>query len=186
MATYISLLRGINVSGQKKTGMPELAALYASLGLRNVRAYGQSGNVIFDSPRTDTNQLAGLIESKIEQVFKFTAAVLIRTPDELGRIIRDNPFLKERDIDTGRLHVTFLAAEPAAPALKNLKERPGTPDRFVLSGREIYLYCPNGYGRTKYSNNFFEKKLNLTATTRNWNTIKALFAITASQTDARK
>jgi uncharacterized protein (DUF1697 family) len=172
MATYISMLRGINVSGQKRVEMKDLVILYESLGLKNVRTYVQSGNVIFDSAPQDTKELASMIETRVEQVFKFSAAAVIRTPDELGKIIKDNPFLKESGIDTKNLYVTFLSDKPEKP--DSIMEMQSTPDKFRILNKEVYLHCPNGYGRTKYSNDFFEKKLGLTAITRNWNTVNVL------------
>ena len=174
MATYISLLRGINVGGQKKIKTEELLALFDSLGLKNVRTYVQSGNVIFNSPQRDIQELAKLIETKIVQAFNFSVAVLVRTPDELQRIIDDNPFLREKTADTGKLHVTFLSAMPAKSVVEQMKEMHNESDKFIISNKEIYLYCPDGYGRTKYSNDFFEKKLGMVATTRNWKTVNML------------
>jgi uncharacterized protein (DUF1697 family) len=176
MNTYISLLRGINVSGQKRVGMKDLVSLYESLGLKNIRTYMQSGNVVFNAPPRDIMELASMIEARIEQEFKFSAAVLVRTPDDFERINKDNPFLKETGIDFNRLYVTFLSSQPAKP--DTITEKQGAPDRFQIVNSEVYLFCPNGYGRTKFSNDFFERKLGLTATTRNWNTVQALLDLT--------
>jgi uncharacterized protein (DUF1697 family) len=99
---------------------------------------------------------------------------LIRTPYELKQIVEGDLFLKEKDIDINRLHVTFLSEAPGKPALSALGEFHDESDRFIISNKEAYLYCPNGYGRTKYSNDFFEKKLGVTATTRNLETVNAL------------
>lgn len=182
MATFVSMLRGINVGGQKKIQMTQLATLYKTLGLKNVETYIQSGNVIFDSSDEDSRELSTVIEERIEQVFNLDVAVSLRTPDELHQIIRNNPFLKEKDVDTDRLYITFLSNAPVESALSQTKEINGEPDRFILSNKEIYLYCPNGYAKTKFSNDFFEKKLGFRATTRNWKTVNTLLDIVNSQT----
>jgi uncharacterized protein (DUF1697 family) len=103
--------------------------------------------------------------------------VVLRTSDDFGRIVRDNPFLNERRLDHSKLHVTFLSAPPARDAKKKLDELNALPDEFRLGRQEIYLYCPNGYGRSKLFNNALEKRLSVGATTRNWKTVSALAKI---------
>jgi uncharacterized protein (DUF1697 family) len=181
MTTYISLLRGINVSGQKKIKMEELITLYESLDLKHIKTYVQSGNVIFDSSQKDISELSTMIQQKIKQVFGFPVSVFLRTQSELQRIIATNPFLNETSIDINKLYVTFLFDAPIESALSQMKEINTESDEFIISNKEILLHCPKGYGRTKYSNNFFEKKLGITATTRNWKTVTQLFAISATK-----
>jgi uncharacterized protein (DUF1697 family) len=175
MYRFVSLLRGINVGGQKRIGMAALITLYRSLGFENVRTYLQSGNVVFDAVDNDTVGLTNMVEGRIRQVFNLSAAVFLRTPDELHRIIQTNPFLKENAIDRDKLHVTFLSEVPMKKDLGVVFEG---MDRFYLNGSEIYLYCPAGYGKTRFSNDYFERNLNLKATTRNWKTVNALWDIT--------
>jgi uncharacterized protein (DUF1697 family) len=177
MNTYVSMLRGINVGGKKRIQMQQLVALYESLGLANVRTYVQSGNVVFDSAAADASRLARLIEDGITKTFGFPVAVLIRTKDELARVIENNPFVKQKGIDVDKLHVTFLSDLPDGAGLDQVRAAGDQADSFVVTDREVYLYCPNGYGRTKLSNDFFEKKLRVTATTRNWRTVTALLQI---------
>lgn len=179
------MLRGINVSGHKTIRMRDLASLFESSGLRNVRTYVQSGNAIFTSLQRDTRQLSGLIEKTLEQTFGFKVAVLLRTPFELQLVISNNPFLKKSDIDTSKLAVTFLSDKPDSSLVSQIQEINDESDSFVIAGREIYLYCPNGFARTKFSNEFFEKKLGVTATTRNWNTVNALLALASSEKVSR-
>jgi uncharacterized protein (DUF1697 family) len=174
MRTFISMLRGINVSGQKNIRMAELKSLYQSLGLLNVETYVQSGNVIFESAERNVSKLAALIEAQIAQSFGYAVSVFIRDTKDFQRIVTGNPFLTERDEDPTKLHVTFLYGLPSKSQLRNLDVPKDTTDEFVVKGKEIFLYCPNGYGRTKLSNNFFEKKLGMPATTRNWKTVNAL------------
>jgi uncharacterized protein (DUF1697 family) len=171
MATYIALLRAVNVVGQNLLKMEQLREWCAELGWENVRTYVQSGNVVFQT-RAGIPKWQAELEKKLAAEMKRPVAVIGRTPAEFERIIDANPFLNERGIDTKRLHVTFLASAPAPiEALGSLK---AGGDRFAVRGREVYLHCPNGYGETKLSNTAFEKVLAVKATTRNWNTVNTL------------
>lgn len=177
MNTYISMLRGINVSGQKKVSMEELRKLYESLRLKSVRTYIQSGNVVFQHPDTDTAKLASKIEEKIKQYFDFDVSVLIRTKNEFQAVIENNPF---RNKDPGKIHVTFMSDGPTGIQVDDINKVKERSEGFSIYGKQIYLFCPNGYGKSKLSNTFFERKLKVTATTRNWKTVSALFEIANS------
>jgi uncharacterized protein (DUF1697 family) len=179
MKTFLSLLRGINVSGQKKIHMTELKILYEDLNFKNVITYIQSGNVIFRS--TNGNNLSKKIEQKIFEKYNFNVPVIIRTTDEMQSIIDGNPFLIEKDIDLSKLHVVYLSENPSHKNSDKIKKSNGEPDTFYISGKEIYLYCPNGYGRTKLTNNFFENKFKVNATTRNWKTTNELLKMIKSE-----
>jgi uncharacterized protein (DUF1697 family) len=173
MTTYISILRGINVSGQKLIRMEELKTLYERLGFSDVSTFIQSGNVIFKT-NLAINILSEKIEKAIEVKYKFLVPVIIRTIDEIRAILVSNPFLNEEDIDREKLHVTFLDADPPSALSADIMSNDHSPDRFVVKGKDVYLYCPGGYGNTKLSNAFFEKKLKVRATTRNWKTVGKL------------
>jgi uncharacterized protein (DUF1697 family) len=169
--TYLALLRGINVGGQKMISMDELKMVLGELGLTRIRTYIQSGNLIFESDNNDTVDLAAGIAGKILERFGFTVPVIIRTMEELENICRNNPLLAENQKNADKMHVTFLSEKPGRANENSLKEKNFLPDEFVVTGKEVYLYCPNGYGRTKLTNQFFESKLKVTATTRNWRTV---------------
>ncbi len=177
MNTYVSLLRGINVGPTKKVKMEDLVALYESLGLKNVWTYLRSGNVLFDSTDTDPKKLSAMLEERISRTVGFPVKVMLRTADELQQVITRNPFLQGVSRDTTKLHVTFLSDEPSARSVNEMSAIKDEVDGFVIMGREAYLSCPNGYGRTRFSNTFFEKKLGVVATTRNWKTVTALAAM---------
>ncbi len=177
---YISLLRGINVLGKKTIRMEDLAKLYETLGFKNVRTYVQSGNVLFDSPERDSSKLSALIATGIKKKFGYDVVVLITTGKELSEVIARNPFAKDPRIDKSKLHVTLLSELPKPALLKELQPFPGETDQFKVVGKAVYIHCPNGYGRTKYHNNFFEKVLKTSATTRNWNTVNKLLALVQS------
>lgn len=179
--TYIAILRGINVSGQKIIRMDDLQRLFGSFGFRDVSTYIQSGNVVFRTPETKNEMLLKRITGGILSAFGFSVPVIIRTASQLETIIAENPFLKEKDILADKLHVTFLSEVPAAELKKKLETLEFGNDRFVLAEKEIWLYCPGGYGNTKLSNGFFETKLKVTATTRNWNTVKKLLELSREQ-----
>ena len=177
---YLSLLRGINVSGKNRLAMPDIKRMYEGLGFGNVQTYVQSGNVIFDAPQQDAAALAGIIQTQIRQSFGLEVPVIIRTPQEFGHILEHNPFLTNRQESIETIHVTFLAAPPSADRIQMINAIRQVGDEFVLAGREIYLFCPGGYGRTKFNNTFFEKKLERLATTRNWKSVAALAGLAAS------
>ena len=179
--TYVALLRGINVSGQKSIRMADLVKLFESLKFRKVRTYVQSGNVVFESGSADASAIAGKIEKKIRQKYGFDVSVIIRTPEELETIISRNPFAREHQKETERLYVTFLAKIPDDRLASDLDMKKDAKEKFTIKGKEIYLYCPNGYGRTKLNNTTFERKLKLIATTRNWKTTTTLLEMAKSR-----
>jgi uncharacterized protein (DUF1697 family) len=177
MAIYISLLRGINVGGQNKISMEDLRKIYESLGLKSVKTYIQSGNVIFQYSNTSTTKLANKIESKIKQYFKLDVAVLILTKNEFHMVIENNPFHNE---DQNKIHTTFISSCPTDIPIDDMNKIKDRSELFSIIDKQIYLFCPNGYGKSKLSNMFFERKLKVIATTRNWKTVSALYDIANS------
>lgn len=171
--TYIALLRGINVSGQKIIKIDELSKLFEDLGFKNVKTYIQSGNVVFNSKIESSEKIVKSVEKKIKEVFSFDVTVIIRTGDEFRKIIQTNPFLKTKLVD--KLYVTFVSNIIDNKYLEKLHKYKSESEEFRLIGKEIYLYYPDGYGRTKLTNNIIESKLGVKATTRNWNTVNKLF-----------
>ena len=175
--SYITLLRGINLGGHKTIRMEQLRACFEGLGFQNVRTHVQSGNVVFETGKGLTAVLSDKISKCIQREFGFPVSIVIRTAKEMGEIVRANPFLKKPGIDHSKLHVTFLSAVAPVTATKDLEPLALSAEQFRINGREIYLYCPEGYGRTKLSNNAIEKKLGLVATTRNWKSVNALLSL---------
>ncbi len=176
MLTYIALLRGINVSGHHKIKMTELKQLFLDLGYKEISTYIQSGNIIFKSNIKEPILIEDTIISAISKHFGHAIKVLILTKNELITVFNSNPFLeKNPSMDISKLHVTLLNKKPdlaGIPPIEELKET--GDDEFQIIENTIYLHCPNGYGNTKLNNNLFEKKLQVTATTRNWKTIGKL------------
>lgn len=175
MPVFLSILRGINVSGQKKILMSDLKQIYEQLDLKKVQTFIQSGNVIFESK--SNKLLAEKIEQKIRENYAFDVPVIIRTMAEMETTIKNNPFLITKGIELDKLHVTYLSEALTVESIKKIKEYNFEPDTFHIIEKEIYIHCPNGYGRTKLTNTFFEKKLNVCATTRNWKTSNELLTI---------
>jgi uncharacterized protein (DUF1697 family) len=177
MVTYICILRGINVSGYRMIKMEALRQLIAGLGFFNVQTYIQSGNIIFQSKDSNRFRLANLIADAILKKYNFDVPVLIKELEELKQIILSNPFINDKKKDLTHLHVTFLSGNPGRGKIKEIYEGQYKPDEFQIIGNNIYLYCPNGYGISKLTNSFWESKLKVTATTRNWKTSNELIRI---------
>ncbi|HXS37969.1 MAG TPA: DUF1697 domain-containing protein [Flavipsychrobacter sp.] len=177
METFISILRGINVTGYNTLPMADLRAMYEEMKFKDVTTYIQSGNVICKGANASDEGLAQKIEKAILKKFNLTVPVIIRTVKEIDKVIAANPFTKRKDVDLQRLYVTFLAENPQKANLAAIKSYNNPPDEFVILGKEVYLYCPSGYGNTKLSNTFFENKLKVKATTRNWKTVNKLLEL---------
>jgi len=172
---YIALLRGINVGGKRKIKMADLRAMCEKIGLQEVQTYIQSGNLIFEDSEEDRSVLEKALQEQIKARFGFEIPVMMMTQTYLEQVAKNNPFLQQNeDLDTKLLHVTFLAAAPAEDLLNILEEQETGTDEFKVLDKQVYLYFPNGYGRTKLTNTVFEKKLQVAATTRNWRTINKL------------
>jgi uncharacterized protein (DUF1697 family) len=180
MKTYVALLRGINVTGHNKIKMIELKSLFINLGFKNVTTYIQSGNVIFEANKSDTKKIEEQIISAVKNQFNYTINVLVITIDYLKTIFNSNPFLKRENIDITKLHVTLLKNEPNLESISQIRNLIKTnDDEFEILNKCVYLYCQNGYGKTKLNNNLFEKKLKSPATTRNWKTISKLVELSS-------
>lgn len=179
MHTYAALLRGINVGGRKKVPMAAVKEAFVALGAEDVKIYLQTGNVVFRSRVDDQLELARTIEKGISDHLGTDLRVLLRTADALRRIVQANPFL-DKESDPTKLHVTFCADQPDPGRVDELNGMRFDPDEFYVLEREIYLHTPNGYGRTKLSNDFFERKFRVAATTRNWKTVEKLVELSSA------
>lgn len=178
METYIAILRGINVSGHNLIKMKSLQKMFESLGFSGVKTYIQSGNVVFFSKHAEKEKLEGIISAGIQQNFGYTVPVIVLSKEELADIQANNIYAHERGEEITKLHATILNCEPLKDLTGLINGSDYLPDEFYLSGKTVYLFCPNGYGNTKLSNSFLEKKLKVQATTRNWKTILELIKMT--------
>jgi uncharacterized protein (DUF1697 family) len=184
---YIALLRGINVSGQKTIRMAELKESFAALGHRDIRNYLQSGNIVFDAARNDTRKIGASIRARVAKDFGHDVDVLVVAAREFDRIASSNPLIESTARDETLFHCTFLFEPVSATDFAGLDLPARVGERAVLSGSVIYLHCPHGYGRTKLNNGYFERALQVPATTRNWRTVRALHAMCAArQTSAQR
>lgn len=174
MSKIASLLRGINVSGHRKLPMKELKALYEGLGFKDIQTYIQSGNVVFDPGKNTLKSIPAKIEKAIFDNYGYDVPVIVCSPEQWQEVMDNNPFLEEKGIDVDQLYVSLLDAAPAKGLAEKIDAGAYLPDRFIISGTTIYQYFPNGYGRTKLTNTFFENKLKVKATTRNWRTMNVL------------
>ncbi len=181
MARYACMLRAINVSGQRKIAMAELKIHIQSLGFEKVETYLQTGNIILNSdlsPDIITQKISAMV---CKEFGYFDIDVFIWTEEQIKSLVERNPYVKEQQ-DFKKLHVTFLSSKLKYSLYNALDKDSFQPDEFDYNEDQnaLYIHGPNGYGRTKLNNNFFEKKLKLRATTRNWNTVNKLLELVQS------
>lgn len=180
MNTYVALLRGINVGGANPVKMADLRRCVEDAGGVDVITYLQSGNVIFRHPGNDQENLREAIEESLKGKPGDKVAVLIRSAENLSDVVRRLPFTGN---DVGAVYVTFLSRQPRAFPHEKVMNKKQPAESYLQSGREIFLRCPGGYGKTRLSNSFFEKELNVSATTRNWRTVTAIERIASIHPD---
>ena len=177
---YLALLRGVNVGGHNRVPMKELASAMDERGFRNVATHLQSGNVLFESSGNDVSALASDLKKLIREEFETDTPAVIRTAAQLDSAAIRNPFLADED-DFKLLHVMFLDREPEPAAVDTLDVQRSPGDRFSVDGLEIYLHLPNGAARTKLTIDYFERRLGVIATGRNWNTVTRLRTMMANR-----
>ena len=143
-----------------------------------METYIQSGNVIFDTVEKNRPNLKKNIEQAIEKKYQFHVPVEIRTQREIESIIKNCPFGSVDLAEEGtKVLVSFLSLAPEEAKIAALQEYVLTPEKLFVIGKEVYIYCPNGYGKSKLSNTFLEQKLGVAATTRNWKSINKLYEL---------
>jgi uncharacterized protein (DUF1697 family) len=169
MKSYVALLRGINVGGKNIVPMKALVVLFEDLGIRNVKTYLQSGNVVFESSGESAAQLTAKIRSKMKKHFGFMIDVILLGVEELEEAILANPFPKAIS-DPSALHVGFLTSVPQNPDLQRLESLKKKSERFHLTDKVFYLHAPEGVGRSRLAANV-ERLLAVTMTGRNWRTV---------------
>ncbi|MDB5051666.1 MAG: hypothetical protein JWO30_4737 [Fibrobacteres bacterium] len=180
MTTYIALLRGINVSGHKPVPMAELQKLFEKLGFKGAKTFIQSGNVVFKSAEGDRKETAAKIEAGILKKFGFEVPVIVRTPEELGAALAGNPYAKRKLADGDRVYITYLGEAPSRDAIKALEKHIDAIDELTIKNNEVYILAHKGYGNSKLSNTFVEKKLGVRCTTRNLETTGKLIELAES------
>lgn len=183
MKIYVALLRGINVSGKKKIKMADLREHLAELDFKNIKTYIQSGNILFQYPETDIHELEQLIKDKIKEKYDFDVPTMVKTPADFKYVIDNNPFLRVAENDPKHMHITFLGTTPSTDQIEHLATYEFPNEEYALENLHIYFHAPKGYGRAKMNNNFFEKKLKVAATTRNWKTVNKLYELSLAMND---
>jgi uncharacterized protein (DUF1697 family) len=176
MKTYIILLRGLMPTGKNKVLMAPLRQVLVNAGFVDVRTYIQSGNVLARSALT-RSQVEKFVHQEIEKHFGGDIVVLARTLLQVRQIFADNPF---KDVDTARVYFTILGSKPAKEKIKLLAEQAFPPDNFVVTHEAVYIHSPVAYGLTKLNNNFIEHTLEVSATTRNYRTMKKLIELSGA------
>ncbi|MBS1783412.1 MAG: DUF1697 domain-containing protein [Bacteroidetes bacterium] len=179
MELFIALLRGVNVSGKNKLNMNELRQSIEQAGYDDVQTYIQSGNILLKAAEKSVDSLQNAIQELIFQQFKLSVAVVVLTLDQLMKILADNPFSSDPKVNVKCLYYCLLQQE-SQNSLQHLVTVPKSNDSFIACEKTIYILVQNGYGNTKLNNNFFEKKLNVVATTRNHQTLHRLFEMSQS------
>jgi uncharacterized protein (DUF1697 family) len=179
---YVALVRGINVGTHKRVSMADLRAVFEAVGAENVVTHLQSGNVVFESPES-ARKLAPSIERELERSVGLQVSVLLRTPADLAKLERSNPYGREQD--GKKVHVAFLDASPTASRARTLDKERVAPDEFRVAGRHVFLHYPRGYARSKLTNDYLERQLSVRSTMRNWTTVKALAELAGAKRGSR-
>lgn len=177
MPVLISMLRGVNLGPHNRIKMDVLRSVYESLSLEDPRTYVQSGNVIFRTKEKQLIQLAKKIQDAIEKRCKCRPEVILRTITEFRKAIAATPFADRPELEPGKILVTFLSAEPPREARANLAKFEEYPEELHLKGRELYIYFPNGAGKSRLPWSSVEKFLKVTGTARNWNSVTKVLAM---------
>lgn len=180
MTQYVSLLRAINVGGRNVIKMAALKEIYAGMGLTAVVSHLQSGNVVFETERTDVAALGDEIEANIDAAVAFRPQVILRSVDELKDTIASNPFPAAAKDDPSHLLVMFLKLPVSKSRVAALAAANRGAEEFKVRGRDLYLHYPDGIGRSKFTNAVIERALETEGTARNWNTLNKVFELAGS------
>jgi len=177
MPVVISLLRAVNVGGTAIIKMADLRALYESLKLKDVQTYIQSGNVVFRTEEKDLPKLAKRIQAAIEKRFGVKPGVILRTASEMRDMVARNPFAKRQNIEPAKLHCYFLADKLNTEACSQLNALPLQSEELIPSGSELFIYFPDGMGKSKLPWSRLEKICGAPGTARNWNSVAKLLTM---------
>lgn len=177
MPIFISLLRGINVGGNKKIKMADLRDLYQSLGFKDTKTLLQSGNAVFMTDIDDSSRVREMIEAGIQETFGFDVTIILRTPDELQAVIDKHPFTDEQVNDPAKISFVYLDSMPTHDAVDTLRDNNPGKEIIHAGGSQLYIFYEDGKGKSKLDNNRIERALKVKATARNWNTTQKLLTI---------
>ena len=174
MKTHLALLRGINVSGHNMIKMDALKTVLENAGFQNVQTYIQSGNVFVESSEENSASVGFKIKQEIFKELGLEVPVLVISKEDLEACFKNNPYLKENDCDSKKIYVAFISKELQGSAINDLKISQFKPDEAAIDKSRIYIKYAVGAGKTRLDQKYIEKKLNVVATVRNWNTVTTL------------
>jgi uncharacterized protein (DUF1697 family) len=174
MNTFIIVLRGVNVGGKNRVKMRLLENALDIPAFENVQTFIQSGNIVLNTRDVDAARAEAIIHETILEHFNLDITVLVRNLPEWEELYENNPFINQGYEDIDKMHVTFLSSFPQQDLKDKVEGMSFMMDEFKIEGKHIYLYCPNGYARSKLTNTFFEKHLEVKTTSRNWKTVSKL------------
>ncbi len=177
MKTYVSLLRGINVSGQKLIKMDVLKMLCVELGFEEINTYIQSGNIVFQAKESPSKSIEKRLHDVILKHFGFDVEVFCLEKCDFTEVLKNNPFPEENLKEKEAIYVTFLESVPVEEKVNLLMEKNNKNEEISYHGKCIYQLCRNGFAKSVFTNQRIEKSLLQKATTRNLTTVKKLFQI---------
>jgi uncharacterized protein (DUF1697 family) len=177
MTTHLALLRGINVSGHNMMKMEALKTMLENLGFTNVRTYLQSGNVFVDTDEESASKVGFMIKQEIFKVFGHEVPTIVITKEDLELCFKNNPYFKEKDVDSKKLYVAFVSTTLKKENINDLKISQFKPDEASIDGNRIFIKYDIGAGKTRLEGKYIEKKLNVIVTMRNWNTVTNLLSM---------
>ena len=177
MITHLALLRGINVSGHNMIKMEALKTVLEAAGFQNVQTYIQSGNVFVDTDETNAAAVGFKIKQELFKNFGHEVPVVVIAKSDLDACLNNNPFLKEKEVDTKKLYVAFISTTLKDTSINDLKISQFKPDEARIDGNKIFIKYAVGAGKTRFDQKYIEKKLNVVATIRNWNTVTQLLQL---------
>ncbi|MEO7978699.1 DUF1697 domain-containing protein [Flavobacterium sp.] len=177
MTTHLALLRGINVSGHNMMKMEALKTMLKNIGFQNIRTYLQSGNVLVDTDEESASKVGFMIKQEIFKTFGHEVPTVVITKRDLELCFKNNHFLKEKEVDTKKLYVAFVSVALKNENINDLKISQFKPDEASIDGNRIFIKYAVGAGKTRFDQKYIEKKLNVTATIRNWNTVTNLLQL---------
>ena len=177
MQTHLALLRGVNVSGHRMIKMDALKIALEKMGFHNVQTYIQSGNVYVDTIEENPAKVGFIIKQEIQKTFGHDVPVVVIAQKDLELCFVNNPYLNIKDFDSKKLYVAFISTVLKPENINDLKISNFKPDEAIIDGSRIYIKYEIGAGKTKLDQNYIEKKLNVVATIRNWNSVTQLLKI---------
>ncbi|MEC5166534.1 uncharacterized protein (DUF1697 family) [Flavobacterium sp. PL11] len=177
MTTHLVLLRGINVSGHSMIKMEALKTTLEAIGFQNIQTYIQSGNVFVDTEEENAAAVGFKIKQEIFKIFGYEVPVVVIAKQDLEACLKNNPYLKEKDFDTKKLYFAFISTTLSSNSINDLRISQFKPDEASIDGNKIFIKYAVGAGKTRFDQKYIEKKLNVIATIRNWNTVIQLLKI---------